>query len=88
MENVMNGNVISRDAAARLDSALRSASAALNEAVEIANTHCSPQIADSLKRHIAEAMATIGWDILERMVYAHHPDLRPYPLAQDFPDGA
>ena len=83
----MNDNVISRDAATHLDSVLRSASAALNEAVEIANADCSPQIADGLRRHIAEAMATIGWDILERMVYAHHPDLRPYPLAQDSPDG-
>lgn len=78
----MKDEVISRVVAERLDSALRSASSALDEAVEIVNTNCGPQLKESLRRHIAEAMATIGWDILERMVYVHHPELRPYALAR------
>jgi len=79
----MDNAVISKEAAEHLNVLLRSACTALNEAVQIASTRCDPEFQEPFKRHIGEAMAIVGWDILETMIYTNHPELRPYTLARD-----
>lgn len=81
----MKKEEISRDAAERIASFLRSASDELNDAAKIVNESCGAQLGGQLKQRIAGAMTTIGWDILEKIIYVNYPELRPYQLAKDDP---
>lgn len=76
----MSNEAITKEAAERLVAALRDATSAIDDAIGVVGEECPPALATEIKRRLAEAMTTLGWDVLETMVYVHHPELRPYAL--------
>lgn len=59
---------------------LLQASGLIDEAVAIVDRECTAQVSEEFKHRIASAMATIGWDVLEQMIYVRYPALRPYEI--------
>lgn len=49
----------------------------MNKSVVYAQTHCDEDVVLPFKKHIAEVLADLGWDVLEQGFYKKHPSLRP-----------
>ncbi|MCZ4323759.1 hypothetical protein [Pseudomonas anguilliseptica] len=49
----------------------------LDQSVGYAQTHCPEDAVLPFKKHIAQIMADLCWDVLEQGFYKKHPSLRP-----------
>jgi hypothetical protein len=76
---------MSRELAEDLTPVMQQCCGLLDEAVCLASEKGSPEFVNQLRKEIVEAMFILGWNILEKMVYVHHPHLRPYALERSEP---
>jgi len=75
-------DTLDRSHAVRFDDELRKASEQILVAYDVLRD-VSEEIAEPIKRRIADVLTTIGLDLQERHVYSAYPDLRPYKLERD-----
>ena len=71
-------DVVDRETAEKLSELLLAACEHMNRAAATLSSANSSPAAATIKRGIAEAMATIGRDVLECNIYSNYADLRPY----------
>jgi hypothetical protein len=71
-----------REIAVAIKRELQEAIRHIDASIDFARQIAEPQ-RDAMMRQIANAIASVSWDLLECHVYSAYPDLRPYELDRD-----